>query len=151
MPDITGGLTVTNLTTDPATGARQDSGNALLTAIAGNVDGLEAGIGNPSDVPASSELQSAGALAVLRGMWVELRGIGERLANFLRFNQSPPWLDFSSNALRISVSAGTLPTVTTVTTLSDQTNIGAMNAKTAYTDYMMHDAWNNALRARITT
>ena len=149
MPDIVGGVTVTNLTTDPATGAKQDSSNALLTAIAGNVDGLETGIGNPSDVPASSELQSAGMLAVLRGIWVELRGIGERLANFLRFNQSPPWLDVSSGALRFII-AGT-NTITTVSTLSDQTNIGSMNAKTAYTDYMMHNAWNNALRARITT
>lgn len=152
MPDIVGGLTITNLPADPATGAKQSDGNTLLTAIAASVDGLEASIGLPSDAPASSELQSAGTLGVLRGIWVELREIGEWLANFLRAQQSPPWLDWTNNALRINLVTGaTVTTVTTVSTLSDQTNIGAMNAKTAYTDYAMHNAWNNALRARITT
>lgn len=151
MADIVGGLTVTNLPADPATATKQDESKTLLTAIAGSVDGLDAGIGSPSDAPASSELQAAGSLAVLRGLWVELRGIGERLAYFLRFSQSPPWLDYANNALRVNTILGTVTTVGTVTTLSDQTSIGAMNAKTAYTDYIMHDAWNNAIRARITT
>ena len=95
MADIVGGVTITNLPADPATGAKQDSGNALLTAIAGNVDGLEAGIGNPSDAPATSELQSAGTLGVLRGIWVEMRGIGDRLATIARAITRPGWFDCS--------------------------------------------------------
>ena len=52
MADIVGGLTVTNLPADPATGARQDGSNALLSTIDGHVDSLEVALGNSGDAPA---------------------------------------------------------------------------------------------------
>lgn len=152
MPDITGGLTVTNLPSDPATGTKQDAGNALLTAIAASVDGLEAGIGSPSDAPASSELQAAGTLAVLRGLWVELRGVGERLAMLALAITRPVWFDPSTGALRITGSNQTLTTVTTVTTLTTLTNqsqVGGVDAKTSYVDIIMRENWANSIGNKI--
>lgn len=148
MPDIVGGLTVTNLPADPATGAKQDEGKTLLTAIGGSVDGLEAGIGSPGDAPASSELQTAGTLAVLRGMWVELRGIGERLAMLARAITRPLWYDPPNGALRFIITGTN--TISTVSTVSTITQMGGVDAKTALTDIIMRNMWVESVRRNVT-
>ncbi len=151
MADIVGGLTVTNLPADPATGARQDGSNALLSTIDGHVDSLEVALGNSGDAPASSELQSASALAVLRGIWAEIRGLAERLTVYTRMLALPPWFDPSTGALKITGSGQTVTTVTTVSLVTNQASMGNVDAKTAFVDYIAHGTWASSIRSRIST
>jgi hypothetical protein len=58
-------------------------------------------------------------------------------------------VDPASGRMRITVEAGTLPSVTTVATVTSVTNVGGIGAQGLVFD-IMQDTWANCIRGRIT-
>jgi hypothetical protein len=58
-------------------------------------------------------------------------------------------VDPTSGRMRITVEAGTLPSVTTVATVTSVTNVGGIGAQGLVFD-IMQDTWANCIRGRIT-
>lgn len=73
----------------------------------------------------------------------------ERMIGYLREIARPMWWDGSNNAIRIWI-AGVPGASTVIGTLSNQSQVGGVDAKTAYADQIMLNTWCNAVRALIT-
>jgi hypothetical protein len=72
--------------------------------------------------------------------------IGERFMLIYRALTRPIWYSVTSNALNVAPVSGTITTVATVTTLTNQAQVGGVDAKTAYVDQIMRANWNNGIR-----
>lgn len=72
----------------------------------------------------------------------------ERMIAYLREIARPIWWDVNNNALRIYIT-GVTSSSTTIGTLSNQQQIGGVDAKTAYADQIMLNTWCNSVRSLI--
>lgn len=82
----------------------------------------------------------------LVGLWTELKTLGERVMLLTRAVAQPIWYDLTANALRATITSGT---VTTVSTLSNISQVGGVDAKTGYADLIMRANWSEGIRRRI--
>lgn len=69
--------------------------------------------------------------------------LDERLAMLERAIMRPIWFDPATGTLRFQAISGT---ITTVSSVANQVNIGAVDAKTGFVDELAMLQWNNSIR-----
>lgn len=72
--------------------------------------------------------------------------LDERLAMLERAIMRPIWFDPATGTLRFQAVSGTITAVSTVSSVTNQVNIGSVDAKTGFVDELAMLQWNNSIR-----